>query len=115
MYTVKSQVKFVVERVEKKYLMDDEKSRILLERLKPYIQPDEYADENICNVYYDTPNYELIRNSIEKPAFKQKMRLRSYGIPTNEQKVFLELKKKCGDGNQPTLLLKRLNYSKNTN
>ena len=55
---------------------------------------DEYGKHTICNIYYDTPDNLLIRRSIEKPVYKEKLRLRSYGIPTLDTKVFLEMKKK---------------------
>lgn len=55
---------------------------------------DQYGLSTICNIYYDTQNYELIRKSVESPAFKEKLRLRSYGVPREEDMVFLELKKK---------------------
>ena len=48
----------------------------------------------ICNIYYDTPSHQLVRNSIEKPVYKEKLRVRSYGVPNNEDMVFVELKKK---------------------
>lgn len=48
----------------------------------------------ICNVYYDTPTNEIIRKSINKPVYKEKLRLRSYGIVGLQDKVYLEIKKK---------------------
>ncbi len=81
-------------RVEKKYLLTEEKYNALMERLTEYMQLDEYGLHTICNVYYDTDDYELIRTSIEKPMYKEKLRLRSYGVPGKDSKVFLEIKKK---------------------
>ena len=81
-------------RHEKKYILTIEQCDEFSRRIAPYVQKDEYGEYTICNVYYDTDNFDLIRESLEKPQFKQKMRLRSYGIPTAEDKVFLELKKK---------------------
>lgn len=85
---------FTFKRVEKKYLLSEDKYNRLLERLEPYIQLDEYGLHTICNIYYDTPDYDLIRTSIDKPVYKEKLRLRSYGIPDLDSKVFLEIKKK---------------------
>ncbi|MBP5281933.1 MAG: polyphosphate polymerase domain-containing protein, partial [Lachnospiraceae bacterium] len=48
----------------------------------------------IMNVYYDTPDYRLIQRSLEKPAYKEKLRVRSYGTADMDDKVFVELKKK---------------------
>lgn len=85
---------FIFKRVEKKYLLDEEKYFQLMNRLDSYIELDEYGLHTICNIYYDTDNYDLIKTSIEKPLYKEKLRLRSYGVPDNNSKVFLEIKKK---------------------
>ena len=82
------------ERIEKKYLVSGEKYKHLWERLQNYMTVDEYGLSTICNIYYDTENYELIRRSIEKPAYKEKLRLRSYGVPKDTTKTFVEIKKK---------------------
>ena len=84
----------VFRRVEKKYVLTEERYDQLLEHLIPHMEFDEYGLHTICNIYYDTRQYELIRHSIEKPIYKEKLRLRSYGIPTKESDVFLEIKKK---------------------
>jgi hypothetical protein len=55
---------------------------------------DEYGEADICNIYFDTPSHLLIRNSLEKPVYKEKLRLRSYGTPQEGDKVYIELKKK---------------------
>lgn len=56
---------------------------------------DKYGLHTICSIYFDTDDDRLIRNSIERPLYKEKLRLRSYGVPTNDDsEVFLELKKK---------------------
>lgn len=84
----------VFNRVEKKYLLTPKKFQKLWEELMKYMMVDEYGMHTICNIYYDTENNELIRNSIEKPVYKEKLRLRSYGVPENDDNVFLEIKKK---------------------
>ena len=84
----------VFSRYEKKYLMPEEIYLELRKRLAPYMEVDQYGLHTICNIYYDTPDYELIRRSIDKPVYKEKLRLRSYGIPTMDSTVFLEIKKK---------------------
>lgn len=81
-------------RIEKKYLLDKDRYSRLIDRLSPFIQLDEYGLHTICNVYFDTENFDLIRNSIDKPVYKEKLRLRSYGVPDKDSKVFLEIKKK---------------------
>ncbi len=81
-------------RVEKKYMLDSAAYHRFMEIISSYMQEDEYGLSSICNLYYDTENYELVRRSIEKPVYKEKMRLRSYGVPAPGDDVFLELKKK---------------------
>lgn len=58
------------------------------------MRPDIYGESTVCSVYYDTPDFRLIRASLEKPVYKEKLRLRSYGPAQADQPVFLELKKK---------------------
>jgi len=84
-------------RYEKKYMIDESQHEELLHKIKPYVEPDEYDKYTICNIYYDTENYEIIRRSIEKPIYKEKLRVRSYGTPDNEDTIFFELKKKYKD------------------
>jgi hypothetical protein len=88
----------VFNRYEKKFLMDAETFSWLSEKLKEHMRPDKFNAGgklyNIANIYYDTPNDELIRASIEGPVYKEKLRLRSYGVPELEDEVFLEIKKK---------------------
>lgn len=84
----------VFKRVEKKYLLDEEQYRALRQILEPYMVPDEYGRSTICNIYFDTPDRYLIRTSLEKPIYKEKLRLRTYGIPRDDSIAFVELKKK---------------------
>ena len=87
----------VFNRYEKKYLMPEAVYLELRERLQGEMQVDSYGLHTICNIYYDTPGQDLIRRSIEKPVYKEKLRLRSYGIPTMDSTVFLEIKKKYNE------------------
>lgn len=88
----------VFNRYEKKYRITDACYHRLRERLLEYMEPDAHSRDGefytICNIYYDTPQNELISRSLEKPVYKEKLRLRSYGVVTPEDKVFLEIKKK---------------------
>lgn len=81
-------------RVEKKYLLTAAQYKALLDGMTPHMKADKYGRYTICNIYYDTDNFELIRTSLEKPIYKEKLRLRSYGTPTDDKKVFVEIKKK---------------------
>ena len=89
-----AQINHVFQRIEKKYLLDDEQYYRFLQAIEPYMTLDEYGHYTICNIYYDTNHYELVNKSIEKPIYKEKFRVRCYGIPDLESKVFLEIKKK---------------------
>ena len=82
------------ERYEKKYLLEPWQAQSLQPWILEHFQPDRYPESVICNVYFDTEDYELIRTSIEKPHYKEKLRLRSYGVPKAYSQVFIELKKK---------------------
>lgn len=82
------------ERYEKKYFLSPVQQKYLLRQMQPYIKADEYGEYTICNIYYDTEDWELVRESNEKPVYKEKLRVRSYGVPAEDEKIFVELKKK---------------------
>lgn len=83
------------ERVEKKFLLTQEQYEKISQAFSPYFHADQYGQYTICNVYFDTPDDCLIRRSLEKPPYKEKLRLRSYGAsPGPETLFFLEIKKK---------------------
>lgn len=84
----------VFERYEKKYLITVGQKEALLGRIASQIVPDVYPTYTISNIYYDTDDYRLIRNSLEGPAYKEKLRMRSYGRVSANDTVFVELKKK---------------------
>lgn len=89
------------ERQEIKFMLNMEQYAALLEEIHLYMIPDKYCiggkDYGIYNVYYDTEDDYLIRESIEKPYYKEKIRLRSYFSPAGpDDRVFLEIKKKVG-------------------
>ena len=84
----------VFNRYEKKYLMPEPVYLRLRQRLKPYMQVDMYGLTQILNIYFDTPDHLLVRRSNEFPVYKEKLRLRSYGVPGMDSLVFLEIKKK---------------------
>ncbi len=85
----------VMKRYELKYLLSGEQTDRLRERLRGHMEVDRYGKTSIASLYYDTPTYQLIRTSVEKPEFKEKIRLRSYGLATEGSPVFLELKRKA--------------------
>lgn len=90
---------YIFKRVEKKYCMTLTQMHALLEEIMPRLEPDVYGKSTICSLYLDTPDHILIRNSIDakgfdKVAYKEKLRIRSYGTPKADSKVFMEIKKK---------------------
>lgn len=84
----------IFKRYELKYLLDLQQKQRLLEAMEPYMALDKYGRTIIRNVYFDTENYRLIRRSMEKPVYKEKLRLRSYRQAEADSSVFVELKKK---------------------
>lgn len=84
----------VFERYELKYLMSRRQQEEILRAMEPHMKPDRFGHSSICNIYYDTPDFRLIRHSLEKPVYKEKLRVRSYGPAGPEDPVFVELKKK---------------------
>ena len=81
-------------RYEKKYCLTKAQQRVILEGMRPYMKKDTYGQYTICNIYYDTDDWRLIRTSLEKPVYKEKLRVRSYGTPEHDGSVFVEIKKK---------------------
>lgn len=90
----KANIQTVFRRYEMKYLIDRKQKERILRAMEPYMTPDEYGRSTIRNLYYDTGNYRLVRTSLEKPAYKEKLRVRSYKAAGPEDEVFVELKKK---------------------
>ena len=85
----------IFKRVEKKYLISPAKYDAFMEEFRKHMTMDKYGLHTICNVYYDNDHNELISRSLERPVYKEKFRIRSYGIPTDDDhKIFLEIKKK---------------------
>lgn len=82
------------ERYEKKYRITQEQQMQIINGMQTHMQADKFGNYTICNIYYDTDDWELVRASIEKPIYKEKFRVRSYGVPDENGRVFVELKKK---------------------
>lgn len=84
----------IFQRYEIKYLLDGGQRAAMERAFREHMLPDAHGESTICNIYYDTPDYRLVRASLEKPVYKEKLRMRSYGQVMPEERVFLELKKK---------------------
>ena len=87
-------IQTVFKRYELKYMITLAQKESILAAMEPYMELDKYGRTTIRNLYYDTDTYLLIRRSIEKPAYKEKLRVRSYCQAASDSKVFVELKKK---------------------
>lgn len=84
----------VFKRLEFKYFLNETQLNTLLPLINTHMSADAYGKSTISNLYFDTPNDMLIRHSLEKPVYKEKLRLRSYTVPDADTPVFLEIKKK---------------------
>ena len=84
----------VFQRYELKYMLSVEQKQKVMEAMVPYMKQDEFGRSTIRNIYYDTPDSLLIRRSLEKPVYKEKLRVRSYSKASADSIVFIELKKK---------------------
>ena len=81
-------------RYEKKYLLSPYQYSVLKAEIDKRFVPDKYGETKICNLYLDTSDYVLIRRSIDKPVFKEKLRLRTYGVASDDTTAFIEVKRK---------------------
>ena len=86
--------KNVFRRLEYKYMLNKSQYDLIIDEIKSHLQPDTYGNTTIQSLYFDTSNFRLIRDSIERPSFKEKLRLRSYGLVGQRDLAFLEMKRK---------------------
>ena len=75
-------------------MLTREQYEYLINAISPYMAPDQYGETEIRNIYFDNADNELIETSLLKPTYKEKLRLRSYGVPKMDSTVFFEIKKK---------------------
>ncbi len=90
----KAGTQMIFQRYEIKYLLTRRQREKIMAAMEPYMILDQYGHSVIRNIYYDTDSYRLIRASLEKPVYKEKLRVRSYQLAGPEDEVFVELKKK---------------------
>lgn len=84
----------IFKRYEIKYMLTKQQLSIIKEAIKEHMEADVHGQNAICSLYFDTPDFLLIRRSLEHPVYKEKLRLRSYGTAQPDSTVFIELKKK---------------------
>lgn len=86
---------YVFKRYELKYLITPTQYLAIMREARQYLTPDAHGEATVQSLYYDTDDYRLIRRSLERPEYKEKLRVRSYGLAHEGDTVFIELKKKC--------------------
>lgn len=91
----KEKIISVMKRYELKYLLNNEQLKHFMDRISHHMKVDKYGVTSIASIYFDTPDYRLINKSIEKPKYKEKLRLRGYGLVAPDKPTFLEIKRKC--------------------
>lgn len=84
----------VFRRREEKYVLTPEQQTALLDMIEPYLRKEHYFKGTNCSLYFDTDDWYLLLRSLEKPLYREKVRVRSYGVPNLNDTVFLEIKKK---------------------
>ena len=84
----------IFKRYEKKYRLSAQEYNKFMSCIRDKLVPDKHGKSTLCSLYLDTPSFRLIRDSIDAISYKEKLRLRSYGVPTNDKKIFFEIKKK---------------------
>ena len=84
----------VFQRKEYKYILTRRQAAMMKELISGKMRIDQYGPTTIRNIYFDTDDYKVIRESLEKPVYKEKLRVRSYSYAKAEDTVFVELKKK---------------------
>ncbi len=87
-------MKDVFKRIEQKYILSKIEYDKMQKIIDKYFLKDIYYDNKIYNIYFDNDNKDIVINSLEKPRYKRKLRVRSYGIPKNDDTIYFEIKKK---------------------
>ena len=82
-------------RVETKYMLTLPQAEILQQGLfRRGFRRMNFGSPRVQSLYYDSSDYRLIRASLERPAYKEKLRLRAYGDSGGLSKGYVEIKKK---------------------
>ena len=91
----KEKIISVMKRYELKYYLSKDQLDYFINKINNHMKVDKYGVTSIVSIYFDTPDFRLINKSIEKPNYKEKLRLRSYGLTNDNSPTFLEIKRKC--------------------
>ncbi|MBQ7802501.1 polyphosphate polymerase domain-containing protein [Candidatus Saccharibacteria bacterium] len=87
-----------IERIEEKYLITSKEKTELLKAIKSNLRKDEFFSEEVLSIYFDTKNYDLVIKSIDRPDFREKVRIRAYNVPKLSSPIFFEIKTKLKVG-----------------
>ncbi len=90
----KDKIIVVMRRSELKYHLSKEQLAFFKNKIEEHMRVDKYGLTTIFSIYFDTPTFTLINKSIERPKYKEKIRVRSYGLTNETSPVFLEIKRK---------------------
>ena len=91
----KEKIISVMKRYELKYYLSKDQLDYFMNKINNHMRVDKYGVTSIASIYFDTPDLRLINKSMEKPNYKEKLRLRSYGLANENSPTFLEIKRKC--------------------
>ena len=89
-------MKETFQRKELKYLLDAPSLYRLREAVSRHLLPSEFGTSQVNSLYLDTRERSVIARSVEKPLYKEKLRIRWYrsGSLATASEAFVELKKK---------------------
>jgi hypothetical protein len=85
-------------RYELKYLITFDTYRTLADTLIPYMQYDPFGDKqgrySIFSLYFDSPDRKIYYETMNRAAFRQKLRLRIYNSASIDDSAYFEVKQK---------------------
>ncbi|MBQ6396095.1 polyphosphate polymerase domain-containing protein [Candidatus Saccharibacteria bacterium] len=87
-----------IERTEEKYLISKSTKTNLLKLISKHLEKDQSIKEQVLRLYFDTKHSDLALRSMERPEFREKIRVRAYNVPKRSSPVFFEVKSKVDLG-----------------
>ena len=98
--------------IENKYVLTREQYDFIMRKIREQMRPDEFCRGGLMyqvnTIYYDTPDFDVIRRCNSSSGYKEKLRMRCYGtLKSDEDKVFVCIKKKLiNEGNKRRAVMK---------
>ena len=87
-------IETIFKRLEKKFILNKHQLTSFKKLINNHMQADAFGHYNVLNIYYDTPNWDIAKLQLEKPIYREKLRMRCYNSNNKNSDMFLELKKK---------------------